>query len=188
MKLQRRGEAGPPLSPAPEEPKKDCSPGGKKPVIVYILVLFIVAFLLMALSLLVHQRSNAEALGALSESVTAMQGVQSTQEKIIALQDQLSQAQEALIQANRESEVLAQEAAAGKSAAERAQTRLEALTALYTLQQRWSAGDLPACRSLIQDMERRDLPSLLDAAAADGVTPPAERYLELKEAVEAQGE
>lgn len=181
MTLERRDEA----APAPEERPSPAGSGGKKPVIVYIFVLFIVAFLLMALSLLIHQRSNAEALGALSESVNAMQGAQGTQEKIIALQEQLAEVQEALIQSDRDAEALAQAAAAGKSAAEKAQERLDALTALYTLQQRWSAGDIPACRELIGDMERRDTPSLLDTTAQEGVTPPAERYLELKEAVEA---
>ena len=40
---------------------------GKKPVIVYILILFLAAFLLMFLSMLSHQRSNTEALGQAAE-------------------------------------------------------------------------------------------------------------------------
>lgn len=178
MKLERRGSGSP--SPAPED-----KGGGKKPVLVYILVLFIAAFLLMALSLLMHQRSNTEALGALSDSVIAMQGVQNTQEKIIALQEQLSETQEVLIQTQRTSDALSQEAAASKSAAEKAQQRLDALTALYALQQRWSREDYDGCRAAIRDMEERNQPALLDTTAEDGVTPPAERYRQLKEAVEA---
>lgn len=173
MKLERRGGG----SHKPEEQ-------GKKPVLVYILVLFVAAFLLMAMSLLMHQRSNTEALGALSDSVVAMQGVQNTQEKIIALQEQLSETQNALIQAQRDSDALSQEAAAGRSAAEKAQQRLDALTGLYSLQQQWSAGDYEGCRRTIRDMEDRDCPALLDNTAEDGVTPPAERYRQLKEAVE----
>lgn len=174
MKLERRGGASP-------------KPGdrGKKPVLVYILVLFIAAFLLMAMSLLMHQRSNTEALGTLSDSVAAMQGVQNTQEKIIALQEQLSETQNALIQTQRASDALSQEAAASKSAAEKAQQRLDALTALYTLQQRWSYQDYDGCRRTIRDMEDRGQPALLDGTAENGVTPPAERYRQLKEAVEA---
>ena len=51
-----------------------------KPVITYIMILFIAAFLLMALSFLMHQRSNTEALGQLQSSMTAMQEIQATQE------------------------------------------------------------------------------------------------------------
>ena len=176
MNLERRSDAAP--SPPPPEDR------GKKPVLVYILVLFVAAFLLMAMSLLVHQRSNTEALGVLSDSVVAMQGVQNTQEKIIALQEQLSQTQETLIQTQRTSDALSQEAAASRSAAEKTQQRLDALTALYTLQQRWSCQDYEGCRRVIRDMEDRGQPALLDDTAEDGVTPPAERYRQLKEAVE----
>ena len=58
------------------EPEEDLTPKGKKPVVVYIMVLFIAAFLLMAWSFASHQRSNTEAIGELQSSVTAMRGVQ----------------------------------------------------------------------------------------------------------------
>ena len=50
MKFEKRsgGEAEAP-SPAPED-----KPSGKKPVVIYIMILFIVAFLLMALSFLMY--------------------------------------------------------------------------------------------------------------------------------------
>ena len=38
MKLEKRNESG------PLEPEKDLTPTGKKPVVVYIMVLFIAAF------------------------------------------------------------------------------------------------------------------------------------------------
>ena len=62
MMLERRSDTGEPVSPPPE---KNTGSGGKKPVIVYILVLFAVAFLLMIWSLISHQRSNTEAIGRL---------------------------------------------------------------------------------------------------------------------------
>ena len=180
MKLERRDSG----SPTPEDPKG--TGGGKKPVLVYILVLFVAAFLLMALSLLMHQRSNTEALGALSDSVIAMQGVQGSQEKIIALQEQLSETQEALIQAQRVGNASAQEAEAAQSATEKLQRQLDALTALYTLQQRWSNQDYDGCRETIRSMEDLEQVALLETTAPEaGVTPPAERYRQLKAAVEA---
>lgn len=183
MKLKRRGD-GEAASHTPEEPAASGA-GGKKPVVIYILVLFFVAFLLMALSLLVHQRSNTEALGALSDSVTAMKGVQNTQEKIILLQEQLAQTQEELIRSGKEQELLSQAAEASRKDADSARQELSALSALYTLQQLYSAGDDSACQQRIQEMELKGYPALLPASAESGVTPPAERYQELKEAVEA---
>ena len=52
MKLEKRSSGE-----AEEQPIQE-QPSGKKPVVVYIMILFIVAFLLMALSFFMHQRSN----------------------------------------------------------------------------------------------------------------------------------
>lgn len=81
MKFEKRAAAG--ETPTEQEPQET----GKKPVIVYILILFLAAFLLMFLSLLAHQRSNSEALGKLQNSVSAIQEIQATQEQIIELQE-----------------------------------------------------------------------------------------------------
>ena len=93
MKFEKRDAAG---TPAPQEEK----PGGNKPVVIYIMILFIAAFLLMALSFFMHQRSNTEALGQLQNSVSTMQEVQASQEKIIDLQDKLAVTEEELDRAN----------------------------------------------------------------------------------------
>ena len=77
-------QAGAPPASPPDRPAK-----GNKPVVVYIMILFIAAFLLMALSFFMHQRSNTEALGELQNSVNAMQEIQISQERIIELQEEL---------------------------------------------------------------------------------------------------
>ena len=104
------------------------------------MILFIVAFLLMALSFFMHQRSNTEALGELQHSVSAMQEVQATQEKIIELQEELAQAQED------QAELEESPGGAGSSGGG-AGPGAEALLDLYTLQQQYSAGDLEACQN-----------------------------------------
>ena len=175
MKFEKRSDG-------PEEttPAQDPAPTGKKPVVVYIMILFIVAFLLMALSFFMHQRSNTEALGELQHSVSAMQEVQATQEKIIELQEELAQAQEDMT----DLEEAGQETQADL---EEAQDREQALLGLYTLQQQYAAGDLEGCRKTIEDMEDQGYDALLsqDTPAQD-VTSPAQRFAQLKEAVEAQ--
>ena len=89
MKLQKRSEGAPDAAPAPEAP----SAGQKnKPVIVYIMILFIVAFLLMAFSFLMHQRSNEEVIGSLQSSVSTLKELQESQDRNMQLQDQLDEA------------------------------------------------------------------------------------------------
>lgn len=77
MKFEKRADGGEVTPTSSETPET-----GKKPVIIYILILFLAAFLLMFLSMLSHQRSNTEALGQLQNSVSAIQEIQTTQEQI----------------------------------------------------------------------------------------------------------
>ena len=93
MKFEKRsGDEAETPSSAPEETPST----GKKPVVIYIMILFIVAFLLMALSFLMHQRSNSEVLGELQNSVSAMQEIQATQDALVDLQDQLKDAEDTI--------------------------------------------------------------------------------------------
>ena len=92
------------------------------------MILFIVAFLLMALSFLMHQRSNSEVLGELQDSVSAMQEIQTTQDALLDLQGQLDDAQDTIDELESQAEASSQELTD-------AQQEAEALLALYTLQQ-----------------------------------------------------
>lgn len=145
MKLEKRSSGA---EQAPAADSQETTPKGKKPVVVYIMILFIVAFLLMALSFMMHQRSNSEVLGELQDSVSAMQEIQDTQDQILDLQKQLSDAEED--QAELESQL--EEA---QKSAEDAQLKADALLALYTLQQQYSAGDYDACRRTLQNRRSR---------------------------------
>lgn len=191
MKLERRSDTGEPLSPAPEE-NPSSGPDGKKPVIVYILVLFTVAFLLMIWSLFSHQRSNTEAIGRLQGSVSAMQEVQELQDRVIQLQEELAEVKEQLEQEQEAAETAAAAARDGAGALLTERDSLEAqvaaLTALYRLQQLYAARDLESCEAEISALGSGSLLDSLDAVSRKwdwDVTPPSERYLELKEAVSA---
>ncbi|MEG1988304.1 MAG: hypothetical protein RR035_03890, partial [Oscillibacter sp.] len=157
-------------------PEGKPSPAGKKPVIVYIMILFIAAFLLMALSFAMHQRSNTEALGELQTSVSALREVQATQDKNILLQEELGDAQKEL-------DALTEELAEATEAATQTQLCNQALLALHALQQQYSASDFDACRQTLQTMDDAKLPDSLPKDAAEGVTPPHQRYEQLREAV-----
>ena len=175
MKFEKRSGGGEEAPVSPQEEK----PTGKKPVVIYIMVLFIVAFLLMALSFVMHQRSNSEVLGELQNSVSAMQEIQTTQDALLDLQDQLDDAEEAM-------EALESAGKETQAALEAAELENRALLALYQLQQLYAAGDLDGCRETIAAIEAEDLTSALPEKAAEGVTTPADRYQQLKDAVEAR--
>ena len=174
MKLEKRGDF------TPEEPASTPSAGAekksKKPVIVYIMILFIVAFLLMAMSFFMHQRSNNEVLGELQDSVNAMQAVQSTQEKVIALQEELAQAQDHI-------DDLESELADNREEAEEANAVTRALLELYTLQQQYATQDYEGCKATMDRMEAAGLVELLPAEPVNEATAPSVRYQQLKEAV-----
>lgn len=171
MKLEKRSEGAPDAQPA-EEPAAD----QKKPVIVYIMILFIVAFLLMALSSFMHQRSNEEVIGNLQSSVTTLQEMQAVQDKNIQLQESLQTAQDKIDSLNK--------AASGYTDnISLLQNQLAAMESLYTLQQEYSNGEFDACKKTIQSMEDNKQGDLLSTQAMNGETSPAQRYQQLKEAV-----
>lgn len=179
MKLEKRSD--PSSAGAAEEPVEQEGGKGKKPVVVYIMVLFIAAFLMMAWSFASHQRSNMEALGRLQSSVGAMQEVQELQNQVIQLQKELSAAEKRV-------EELESEAEYQQSVQETRERELEAMNLLYALQQRYSAQNYEACREIIDRLETDSLCGALSDSqdGPDHVTSPAERYQQLKEAAEAR--
>ena len=168
MKFEKRADGGDVTPSSPESAET-----GKKPVIVYILILFLAALLLMFLSLLAHQRSNSEALGQLQNSMSAMQEIQ---EQILNLQTQLDAVEQERDQAKADLE-------ASQNDAEQLKKESDALMALYTLQQEYLAGNLDSCRITLQEISDQKLADLLPTTAPEGVTTPAQRYQELREAI-----
>lgn len=172
MKLVKRSTGEAEDTPQEETKQK----GGRKPVIVYIMILFIVAFVLMGVSFLMHQRTNTEEIGKLRDSVSALQEVQKTEDKNIKLQEKLDASEKKVKNLEDELEK-AQEAE--KSATDKA----DALSALYTLGQQYAAQDYSACKTTISTMEEKGLDKLLPADSENGVTSPAQRYLQLREVI-----
>ena len=151
-----------------EKQNKEQTPRSNKPVVVYIMILFIAAFLLMALSFLMHQRSNTEALGQLQNSMTAMQEVQATQEKNIELQDQLADVQDEL---DKTITAYDGQLTALVGDVEQKQLALDAMTNLYLLQQAYSAGEYESCMEVIRFMEENQQVSALVIEGAEEGTP-----------------
>ena len=160
--------------PAADAPKK---PAGK-PVIVYIMIMFIVAFLLMALSMLMHQRTTSEGIGELQHSFSAMADMQAQQEKVIQLQEELSDAAE-------EKTDLEDSIAALKESIAAEELETKAMMQLYILQLQFQSEDYDDCRNTIQTMETLELAELLPAQKEYTVPSPAETYETITAALEA---
>lgn len=176
MKLEKRSQDG------PIEPEETPGPTGKRPVVIYIMVLFIAAFLLMAWSFASHQRSNTEALGRLQSSVTAMQGVQ---DRVIGLQKEVDEAQNKI-------EDLERELSLRELELEASRRQYAATARLYSLERLYRQENLAGCRKVIDSMEAEDLVVCLSDSLSDsdrelGISVSSrERYRQLKEAVEAR--
>nr|WP_325211295.1 hypothetical protein [uncultured Oscillibacter sp.] len=172
--MEKRSDGG------PVEPQEDTAPKGKKPVVLYIMILFIAAFLLMAWSFASHQRSNTEALGKLQSSVTAMQGVQ---DRMLTLQDELEAAQSRIEELERQAELHGAELEAKNR-------QYQALANLNALERLYRQENLEGCRKVIDEMEAEDLAVCLSdnlplSEQELGLAVSAwERYHQLKEAVE----
>ncbi len=174
MKLQRRTDSG------PGEPEENVIPRGKKPVVVYIMVLFIAAFLLMAWSFASHQRSNTEAIGQLQSSVGAMQEVQELQDQVIALQKELAEVKEAAGAFQDANETARNQASHMEVLLERTQ---EAMEWFWQLNEAFLSEDFQRCETILAEMEANAASPMTDY-----LTPlAAERYQEIKAAVEAEG-
>lgn len=179
MKLEKR-DSGMPEQPD-EAPGENGAPStGKKPVIVYIMVLFIVAFLLMALSFLMHQRSNSQVLGELHSNVNALEELQDALDTNIQLQNELDAAQKALAESTAAQVQVQAEVDAANDA-----TR--AMNALYILQQQYAAKKYDDCQETLATIKHNGFDKLMpDAPIQAEVDPPQARYEQLKEAVEAK--
>ena len=160
--------------PAADAPKK---PAGK-PVIVYIMIMFIVAFLLMALSMLMHQRTTSEGIGELQHSFSAMADMQAQQEKVIQLQEELSDAAE-------QKTDLEDSIAALKESIAAEELETKAMMQLYILQLQFQSEDYDDCRNTYQTMQPLALAELLPAQKEYTVPSPAETYEPITAALEA---
>ena len=161
MKFEKRADGGE-VTPASSETPET----GKKPVIIYILILFLAAFLLMFLSMLSLQRSNTEALGQLQNSVSAIQEIQATQEQIIELQKRLDETEAERDEAKEELKVISD------SISDLEKTS-QALLALYNLQQEYLTGNLDGCLLTLQEISDQHLDELLPSTNTEGDSGPA---------------
>lgn len=128
------------------------NPGGNKPVVVYIMVLFIAAFLLMALSFLMHQRSNSEVMGELQSSVSAIRELQHSQERIDELEQELKTAQETAAALQDANETARNQASHAEHLLEQTQ---EAADWFWQLNEAYALGNRERCLEILEAMNAK---------------------------------
>ena len=131
--------------------------------------IFFAAFLLMAFSFIMHQRSNAEVLGELQHSVTAIQEVQAVQDENLKLKEQLEAMEKELDKANSDLELSAKTE--------------QAMLYLSALQQSYAVGDLESCKSILAAMDAEALAEALPQNPKNDLPAPASIYQQLRDAV-----
>ncbi len=149
--------------------------GGKKPVLVYIMVLFIAAFLLMAMSFIAHQRSNTKTIGQLQSSVSAMRDVQDLQKQVIDLQNQLAEAREENETLQKDLEETKELVGAGHMERDMLEFQAKALQELVQILQYYDAGDYEGCYPLLNDLSC-GLADNLPKDAPEGLLSPLDQF------------
>ncbi len=168
MKFTRRCDS------VPEEPAAGQTPGSK-PVLVYIMVLFIVAFLLMALSLAMHQRSNQTNMDELKDSVQALEDAQATQGQVMDLEKQLNELKEENEKLQQDLEEAQDASVAGQVERDGLAHRAAALEQLNQLLQYYDSKDYESCYPLLNDFSC-GLVDSLPKEAPEGLLSPLEQF------------
>ena len=88
MKLEKRAQSasGETAAQSPAAPAAES--GKHKPVLLYLVILFAIAFVLILFSFIMHQRSNAEVLKELQSQVDTLQELQQVEERYTAVSEE----------------------------------------------------------------------------------------------------
>lgn len=132
MQIHKRGDGDAQETAPLEEQKPKTKKQSQESVIVYVTILFTVAFLLVLLSYFMQQRKNEDALSDLTEAhsqftIQAQQNIENLQNNNIELQNELNSAKEEIEKLEDEKASLTEENDDLKSQLEEAKTLEETL-------------------------------------------------------------
>lgn len=144
MKLEKRGklsaEEAAAAEAAQETAQAEQTAGRKKPVLLYLVILFAIALFLILFSFLVQNRVNAMEMQEMQAEVDAARELQVKYEQ--------SQAENASLRAQLEE--------ANALAAEESRVR-QALELVWQLERYYVSGDNEACRAVLEQLRSDDL-------------------------------
>ena len=155
-------------------------------VLIYLVILFAAAFLLMALSYFMQRRASDATIEGLRESVSAMQSVEDIQAENESLKQQVTDLQTQLSQAERELEDLQSQR---EHLTMQQEQLIRTMDLFWQIDEAYVRGRYSLCRTLIQQMEDSTAgSSLREYLPTESTTDtdrysPADRYQEIYDAV-----
>ncbi|MCC2258503.1 hypothetical protein AAAT94_14395 [Intestinimonas aquisgranensis] len=156
-------------------------------VLIYLVILFAAAFLLMALSYFMQRRtSDATIEGLRGQSVSAMQSVEDIQEENETLKQQVADLEEQLEEAQRELDGMQDTL---DTLTVREEKLIQAMDLFWQIDEAYVRGRYSLCRTLIAQMEDTTQGSALKESLPTETTTdtdrfsPADRYQEIYDAV-----
>lgn len=166
-----------PEAPRPAVPDRKY----QRSVIFYISILFVAAFLLLSMSLMMERRQHAEnlddlnqSLTGLKDSVSAMQSVQQLYEENTALMERVAELEAELKDLNTQTDSLTQELADQEKT-------IQAMDWFWQIDEAYVRSRWSQARNLVQQMQQAGLEDFLpqESITDNGRFSPADRYQEI---------
>ena len=149
----------PPVSPAP--PKKH------SPILIYILILCIAAFVLMSLSFMANQGEQQKELSGILTSNAAMaEKLQAALDENLQLKKEVSSLTSRVEKLEKDLDTAHASLTLSTTENDELQKHLNAMNNLYLLEGAYRSNDFISCISLIQTLERTGLVSYLQIPGA----------------------
>ena len=171
--LQTPAEQTPPEAAAAQQaPANPAPPGGsppkkRSPILIYILIMFIAAFVLMSLSLISNQGEQQQELtGILTDHAAMAEKLQAALEENMQLKKQVSSLTEEVKELEEDLDAAHLSMTLTATENDELQKHLDAMNNLYLLEGAYRVKDYISCISLIQTLERTGLIEYLQSPGA----------------------
>lgn len=156
----------------------------RAPVFTYLAILFVAAFFMLALSYFMQQRTMAESLNGLKDSVSAMGKAEALQTENIALREQLDALTEEKEALTTERDNLSDALSQAKTAADTQAKAAQAMDWFWQIDEAFVRGRYQLARDLMEKMDDTLVAALPKESVTDtGRFSPADRYAELHNAL-----
>lgn len=155
-------------------------------VLIYLIILFSVAFFLLFIAYFQQQRVNNEAQAdALKQSASAVQSIQNLMNDVNELREERDALKEKNAALEEQLKAANAQAAESQATAESRQNALSAMEYFWQIDEAYVRNRYTTCRELMAEMEKKGLVSCLpDWKATENDRPsPAQRYAEIQAAL-----
>lgn len=155
-------------------------------VLIYLMVMFVAAFLLLCLAYFQQQRSSADATDdAMKQSASALQSIENLLTESKRLQQEVSELESQVNSLTQEKTALEQSAQTWADQADAAERQLAAMDYFWRIQRLYSRGSRRDALELVKEFESSGLSQELPRANPSDLegTSPADQYQSLLDAL-----